>query len=470
MVQNIAIVDGYIIDQNPATGEIIEKVRVSSVEEVKEKVVKAKKAQPKWAGLPLNERVSLLKKAIKIGFGQSKDGSTKNAERVKELASLMNKEMGKLENEATEEVEGAVDKDTFLDLIEEANKPVDLETALIIREPHGLVGVSAPWNFPMDEILLLALPSLAAGNVVICKPSEVAPLCGAEVINSLKSYLPEGVLDLVQGDGAVGSLLFDLADMNALTGSAATGKKVMAACANTLKPLVCELGGKDPCLILEDADIEKAAKDALDFSVFNAGQVCCGIERVYIPSSKQKEFEAAILKHAENYEEIAPLVTLTQQAIVSNHVESALSAGARLLKGGPPQAEILKSTKPQGSSFYPLTILSDVPQSAKITREETFGPVVALTPYDPKDEEALVQLANDSEYGLTACVYGEKSHAATIAAKIQAGQVGVNCWPLAAAPPQCPFVGHKSSGFGYHSGFDGWRQFSKPKSIVYSQD
>jgi len=258
--------------------------------------------------------------------------------------------------------------------------------------------------------------------------------------------------------------------MNALTGSAATGKKVMAACANTLKPLVCELGGKDPCLILEDADIEKAAKDALDFSVFNAGQVCCGIERVYIPSSKQKEFEAAILKHAENYEEIAPLVTLTQQAIVSNHVESALSAGARLLKGGPPQAEILKSTKPQGSSFYPLTILSDVPQSAKITREETFGPVVALTPYDPKDEEALVQLANDSEYGLTACVYGEKSHAATIAAKIQAGQVGVNCWPLAAAPPQCPFVGHKSSGFGYHSGFDGWRQFSKPKSIVYSQD
>jgi len=380
---------------------------------------------------------------------------------------LMTKEMGKLASEAKEEAEGVVDKDELLNLIESANEDVKIsENAVITREPHGVVGVLAPWNFPCDEILLLALPALAAGNGVVVKPSEVAPMCGAAVVDGLRKALPPGLVGLLQGDGAVGALLVEQVDMIGMTGSSATGKKILESSAKHLKRCVLELGGKDPMVVLDSADLDKAAKDAVEFSVMNCGQVCCAIERVYVPDALSAEFAQKVVDLAKRYDPLdgtlAPMVSGVQKAIVAKHVDEAIAAGAKCLLGGPDAARRLEGATPPGSNFVPVTVLADVPHDAN--RDETFGPVVAITSYATLQQ--AVDYANDTPYGLSACVYGAPDAAFAVAKKIKAGQVGVNAWPLAVAPLECPWIGHGASGFGFHSGLDGWRQFSVPKSIV----
>lgn len=463
MVQGVVIEEGKLVDVSPRTGEVVARVPVSSEAEVVAAVAAARAAQVEWALRPLAERVALLKRAIKEGVGHG--GSE---ERLKELAELMTREMGKLEGEAREEAEGVADKDELLELVEEANADVVVGNgkAVITREPHGVVGVLSPWNFGFDEPLLLALPALAAGNAVVVKPSEVTPLCGAAVVEGMQAVLPKGLVGLVQGDGSVGAVLVDAVDMVAMTGSSATGVKILEKSAKDLKRVVLELGGKDPMVLLDTADLDLAAKDAVAFSVMNAGQVCCAIERVYCPASLASVFEAKVLDEAKSYDPrsgtLAPLVSKVQKDIVTRHVEEAVAAGARCLLGGPEAAKALDADMPPGSCYVPVTVLADVPHDAN--REETFGPVVAITPYD--DLDVAVGMANDTRYGLSACVYGDKSAATAVAKRLKAGQVGVNAWPLAVAPLQCPWVGHKHSGYGYHSGFDGWRQFSTPKSII----
>ncbi|KAJ8610694.1 hypothetical protein CTAYLR_005645 [Chrysophaeum taylorii] len=455
MVQGVEIKANKIQDLSPQTGELIAEVACATVEEVESTVARARAAQPAWAARPLEERVAMLKAAVKVFKDETQ-----------ELAALMTREMGKLIHESFEEVEGIADKDKFLELVEDANGEVVVANAIVYREPHGTVGIVAPWNFPMDEILLLALPALAAGNAVVVKPSEVAPLCGGAVVDGLNKTLPRGLLGIVQGDGAVGQILVDRVDMVGMTGSSATGKKILERASKSLKPCVLECGGKDPMLVLESANLETAAKDAVSFSVLNCGQVCCAIERIYVPETKAKEFEKLVVDEAKAYDPLdgtlAPLVSKVQRDVVAAHVTYALDAGARLLLGGPQVAADVEAKTPPGSSFYPVTVLADVPHDAN--RDETFGPTVAITPY--ADLGDALKMANDSKYGLTACVYGAEPKALDVAKKLKAGQVGVNTWPLAQAPLECPWIGHLESGFGYHSGPDGWRQFSVPKSIV----
>ncbi|EOD10296.1 putative alcohol dehydrogenase [Emiliania huxleyi CCMP1516] len=387
--------------------------------------------------------------------------------------------MGKILSEATEEVEGAADKDEFVRHVRAANECQLIGgSSILVRDAHGVVAVCAPWNFPVDEILLLAIPALAAGNAVVVKPSEVAPLSGQAAVEALQAGLPSGLVGLVQGDGAVGQRLVEspLVDMVAMTGSSATGKRIMSACAGGLKRLVLELGGKDPFIVFEDADLDLAAKDAVAFSLMNCGQVCCAVERVYVAEAVQAAFEERVVALARGYvagngldsgSKIGPMVSASQRKVVSSHVESAIAEGATCLLGGPAEAERLAGALPHGH-FYPATVLSGVPQGARITAEETFGPVVAITPFDG-EEATAVALANDSEYGLSACVYtGSAAKGARVAARIKTGQVGINNWPLINAAAQCPWAGQKGSGFGYHSGEDGWRQFSSPKSLVYA--
>lgn len=461
-MQGVVIEDGAIVDVDPRSGDVIARVAVSTVAEVEAAVKSARSAQTAWASMSLSERIAALKHAIRHGVGH--DGSE---ERITQLSELMTREMGKLSSEAREEAEGVANKDEMLTLVEAANADVVVtQSAVITREPYGVVGVIGPFNFPCDEILLLALPALAAGNAVVVKPSEVAPLCGAAVIEGLQSCLPDGLVGLVQGDGSVGAKLVDEVDMIAMTGSSATGKKILASAANQLKRCVLELGGKDPMVVLDSADLALAAKDAVTFSVMNCGQVCCAIERVYVPDALASQFEQLVLEEARKYNPLegtlAPLVSKVQKSIVETHVDRAIAAGAKCLLGGPQASAQVTAGTPPGSSFVPVTVLADVPHDAN--RDETFGPVIAITKYSNLDD--VVSLANDSKYGLTACVYGESDHASAVAKKIKAGQVGVNAWPLAVAPLECPWVGHANSGFGYHSGADGWRQFSVPKSIV----
>jgi succinate-semialdehyde dehydrogenase/glutarate-semialdehyde dehydrogenase len=465
MVQGVKIVEGSIVDENPANGEVIARVKVSTESEVNTIVSAAKAAQPKWAACDLKDRVAIMKRAVK-----------RLATDKVELAKLITREMGKILRESEEEVEGAANKDSYLDLVEAANRPVERGNCVVTRQAHGVVAVLSPWNYPVDEILLLALPALVAGNAVVVKPSEVAPLSGERSVSCLIDELSAeghtGLVGLLQGDGAVGKMLVAHPDIAliGMTGSCATGSNILKAASDRLKRVVLELGGKDPMVVLEDADLELAAEDAVTFSLANCGQVCCAVERVYVAESVSADFEQRVLARASKYvagdglepgTSIGPLVSQMQRTTVHAHVESAKAAGARVLLGGdlpPSEAE---------GNFYPPTVLADVPHASKITREETFGPVVALTAFDGSEETA-VALANDSEYGLTASVYTkDAAKGARLAARLRAGQVGINNNPFAHADEGCPWVGHRMSGYGYHSGEDGWRQFSVPKSIVH---
>mmetsp|Transcript_27560 Transcript_27560/g.87669 ORF Transcript_27560/g.87669 Transcript_27560/m.87669 type:complete len:276 (+) Transcript_27560:521-1348(+) len=256
--------------------------------------------------------------------------------------------------------------------------------------------------------------------------------------------------------------------MVGFTGSTETGKHILAAAATSLKPVVLECGGKDPMIVLDDAPLHRAAADAVAFSLFNCGQVCCAVERIYVAEKVASQFESLVVEHASRFQQadgpsLAPLASRTQRDLVHAHVTAAVRCGARCVLGGkmpPPH---------QPGSFYPPTVLVDVPHDGcRITREETFGPVVAITRFDGSEESA-VRLANDSKYGLTASIYGKDvERAGRVAAAIAAGQVGINTIPFSgSADAMCPFVGHKQSGYGSHSGADGWRQFSVPKSLVY---
>lgn len=464
MVQGVAIESGFLVNLNPATGEEIGRVPCTAPDELETIIQRAVQAQTIWArDVSLEHRMAVLKRGLEALSLQSE-----------KLATLIVEEMGKPLLEAQAEVDGATHKDAYLDILQASLAPQTRGTSIVVRHPLGVVAVLSPWNFPADEILLLALPALASGNAVIVKPSEVAPLTGALVVQTLASCLPEGALQLAQGDGSVGSQLVahPSIDMIAMTGSSDTGKKILQSAAPKLKRLVLELGGKDPMLVFDDADLQKAAADAVAYSLSNSGQVCCSIERIYVAESIYDDFAQRVAAHASEYKvghglesgvKVGPLVSSVQRDKVQEHVDDAVSKGARIL---------YQSTLPSDlkGSFYPVTVLSDVVDGMKAYREETFGPVVALTPFDGTEEEAI-RLANDSEYGLASCVYTrDKERAQRVASAIDAGQVGINCYSLEHMDIGCPWVGHKSSGFGYHSGPEGFHQFSIPKSLVFNPD
>ena len=311
-----------------------------------------------------------------------------------------------------------------------------------------------------------------AGNTVIVKPSEVTPLTGEMFCHALASKLPDGVLQVVQGDGKTGEQLVshDGIHMVAMTGSTATGKSIMNVCSKNLKRLVLELGGKDPMIVFKDADLDKAANDAVAFSLFNCGQVCCAVERVYVDESIQTEFENKVVDIAKKWKvgnptdestTMGPLVSSVQRDNVQKQVETAIDGGAKLLYQSP-------CPENKQGNFYPVTVLSSLKQDMPIQKLETFGPVVAMSTFDGSEETAI-EMANSSEYGLASCVYTDDlSKGSRVARKIRSGQVGINSFSLLAAQPKCPWVGHKQSGFGSHSGMDGFRSFSVPKSIVFT--
>lgn len=462
MVQGVLIENGVLKVRNPANGEIVGQVKCTTVEEVNQAISRAKVAQVAWSEKSLDERVQLLRECLE-----------ELSKHTDELAETITKEMGKVLSEAEDEVRGATHKDYWLELVQEANEPIIVGHACIVRDPHGVVAVCSPWNFPADEILLLAFPALAAGNTVVLKPSEVVPMTGAIVARALQAVLPQGVVEIVQGDGAVGAaLVAGDVQMVAMTGSSATGRKIMAACAKDLKRLVLELGGKDPMIVFADADLDRAANDAVTFSLFNCGQVCCSVERIYVEQSAKEDFERrcqAIMKEwvvGDGFDaksRIGPMVSGMQKEIVAEQVADAEKRGAKVLfRGDVP-------LNPRGN-YYPPTLLTDVTPDMLISNAETFGPVVCVTAFDGSEAEAI-RLCNSSEYGLAAYVYTQDlQKAKRVGMKVKAGQVGVNNWSLAKAPPECPWVGAKNSGFGFHSGEDGWRQFSVPKSIIFNEE
>lgn len=406
---------------NPSTAELIEKVRVSTPADVESAIASARGAQTAWQDLGLAKRHALLSSAL-LKFHELPGG-------LEGLALLVTREMGKVISEARAEIDGAVNKEIFLRLVRAANEVEILDKknggSMIVRDPHGVVAVLAPWNFPADEILLLSLPALMAGNTVVVKPSEVTPLVGKAIVECLQQYLPTGVLNLVQGDGEVGRLLVTNKDIDMIgfTGSCPTGRSIIAAAGPQLKRIILELGGKDPMVVFGDADLDAAAEQAVRFSLVNCGQVCCAVERVYVDSSIKQAFEEKCVEQIKKWKagdgmdplsHLGPMVSRTQKELVLKHVRDAIDCGAKCLYGQVQDSE--------GNLLQPI-LLTDVPQSAIITRQETFGPVVALTNFDGSEEKA-VELSNDTEFGLTAAVFTQDlDRARRVASKIRAGQV-----------------------------------------------
>ncbi len=448
-----------IHDVDPATGEPFAEIPCTTPAELAAAVARARAAQPAWAAMPANERAELI--------GRLADDLVTH---TAEIAQLITREMGKVHKDALGEVQGYA-KNVPLEL-QEVLKAIEPERfeggaseTVLVREPLGVVAAITPWNFPVGMPLSILIPALATGNTVVFKPSEHVPLVGAKLAELLNRHLPAGVLELVQGEGAVGAQLVDSdVDMIGFVGSRATGQHIMTAAARDLKRLVLELGGKDPMVVFGDADLDAAAESAVRHSLRNTGQVCCAVERVYIEDSVADDFAARVVAkardwaHGNGFEEsskMGPLVSREQRDKVEAQVIDAVERGAALLLGG--------TTPDGGGNFYPATVLANVPADAQVVRDETFGPVVCLSRFSGDEDEAVAQ-ANDTPYGLGANVWtGDKERGARVAARLKAGQVGVNRY-LGGAPGT-PWVGARQSGFGFLGGIEGHRQFTTPKTI-----
>ena len=440
---------------NPATGEVVGEVPVTPASDIPAVVARARAAQSAWEALGLEGRTELLRQSQEIF-----------AERTEAHGELMTKEMGKPLNEAIGEAKSLAYIDHELDEIVAALQPEVVEDkrlrSTVYHDALGVVGAITPWNFPMSMPAWMVLPALAAGNTVVFKPSEETPLSGQAYADVLNEVLPEDVLMVVHGADDQGRAIVQSdVDMIAFTGSREVGKHIMREASGTLKRVVLELGGKDPMIVLEDADIVRAAKFAALNSFRNAGQVCVSTERIFVLDSIADEFEAALTDFASEMTQgdgmenpdLGPMVNAGQRDHVLAQVDAAVEAGATVLVGGEGHRD----------NFIVPTVLAGVTEDMDIASTETFGPVACVTRVASADE--AIDRANDTHFGLGAVVFGQdEANTAAVARRLTAGMIGVNRAPGGAVGT--PWVGARQSGFGFHKSPDGHKQFTQTRVLT----
>jgi acyl-CoA reductase-like NAD-dependent aldehyde dehydrogenase len=457
--------------ENPATGQVIAHVPDLGPEAVAELARRARAAQPAWEALGFDGRGRVLRRAQRW--------LVDNAERVIETIVT---ETGKAweDAQAAELAYGASAfgfwaKEAPRYLADERVKSASVLVTgkrLVLRyRPLGLVGVIGPWNYPLTNSFGDCIPALAAGNSVILKPSEVTPLTSLLLADGLRECgLPEDVLQVATGRGPTGEALIDAVDMVMFTGSTETGRKVMARAARTLTPVALELGGKDPMIVLSDADLERAANAAVYYSMLNTGQTCISIERAYVEASVYDAFVAKVTEKARALRhgvpagpgsvEVGAMTHGPQVDVVERHVEDARAKGARVLVGGARGARA-------GQWFEP-TVLADVTHDMAIMREETFGPTLPIMRVADADE--AVRLANDSPYGLGASVFsGDVARGEAIARRLDTGSACVNDALVNYYALELPMGGAKASGMGYRHGAGGIRKFTQHQALLVSR-
>lgn len=432
---------------NPATGEVEGEVAVTPINQITEVVKNAHIAQKQWKNLSVDERINYLEKATR-----------KAAPHTQELAELLSREMGKDYRRSSGEVNGVINGTSYIaSEVKQAVQPQKTGGSTLHYMPLGVVGVISPWNYPLAMFNNLMIPALIVGNTVVLKPSEETPLIAQRYIELLNEVLPENVLQIIHGRKEVGQALVESdVQMIAFTGSQAAGKDIMKRAASGVKRLVMELGGNDPMIVLPDADVNHAARYAVAASLENSGQMCTAAERIYVHESIKEEFENQVTNIASQYQigtwddpntNVFPIINEKQRTNIIAHIQDAIDKGAKVLLGGTEHPE----------HFVKPTVLTDVPASAIMESEETFGPVISISSFNSVEE--VVERANNSRYGLGASVYGT-ANVDEIAQQLEAGMVGVNK-PAGASP----WVGAKQSGFGYHGSIDGHRQFTQVKVI-----
>ncbi len=454
---------------NPATGERIATVPVDSPEQVAATVAGVRANQADWEEMGIEGRYHWL--------GKLRDWILDNQDRI---LDTMQRETGKVRADASNEPVYLADIINFYGtkaskfIGEEsvrAHSPLLASKKLRVQyRPHPVVGIISPWNFPLILSLGDAIPALQAGAAVVVKPSEFTPLGLAELVDAWKHEIggPD-VFDCVQGIGETGGALVDNVDFVQFTGSDRTGRKVMARAAETLTPVSLELGGKDPMIVLADADLDRAANAAAWGGMMNSGQICMSVERIYVEEPAYDEFVAKLTAEvgrlrqgadsARDPKDVGAMTSPNQTAIVEDHVGDALASGARALTGG-------KRVEGPGDYFEP-TVLVDVDHSMKVMRDETFGPVVGVMKVG--DAEEALRLANDSRYGLSGSVFGERQRAERVARRVECGAINVNDVLVNYFASDVPMGGWKESGIGYRHGEPGIKKFCRSESVVITR-
>jgi acyl-CoA reductase-like NAD-dependent aldehyde dehydrogenase len=453
---------------NPATGEILREFQCASEAEVGAAVGRARAAQPAWNGLGLRKRIAVLR-----------NFQHRLHEKKSEIATAITLEAGKPYAEAlVTEVLVVLDAARFLienafrllrdEAVPHGNLATKLKSGQLIREPYGVVGIISPWNYPFSIPATETLAALVTGNTVVLKPSELTPLVAQELQSLLRAAgVPEDVFQVVVGDGAAGSaLVHSSIDKLVFTGSVATGKRIAMAAAEQLLPVVLELGGKDPMLVLDDADVDVSSSAAVWGAFVNAGQACLSVERCYVHRSLYEDFLNACVEKTKKLRvgngmdpqtDVGPMIHERQLRIVELQVEDAKARGARVLAGGARLNEV-------GPNFYAPTVLADVTHEMRIMREETFGPVLPVMAFDVDDE--AIRLANDSEYGLAASVWTrDRVRGERLARRIQAGTVMVNDVISCFGISEAPHGGVKASGAGRTHGRFGLEEMVRLKYV-----
>ena len=449
---------------NPATGEKFGEVGVATAADVQAAQREMATAAVDWAQKSVRERVKILRQLQQILIDE-----------VNAITAVMNRDGGKSRQDALSELFMTVDLlNQYCQHAPHWLRRQRVSSGLQLfkrcyteKRPYGVVGVISPWNYPLVLTLTPVFAALLAGNTVLVKPSEVTPAVGV-MMDSLFQLVPDlaPYVRFLHGDAHTGAaLIASRPDLIYVTGSTKTGRSIMRAAAETLTPVICELGGKDPMIVLEDADIAAAARWGVWGAFYNAGQTCMAVERVYVVQPVYEAFVTAVLEETkqlkvgyspkiDDQHHIGPMTLERQFDTIREHLQDALAKGANILFGG----------EREGMFMQP-TILVSVDHSMKIMQDETFGPIMPIM--KATDETHAIQLANHSDLGLSASVWSQDIHRAErVAKQLQVGSVNINDTITHFAIPNLPFGGIKQSGLGRSHGKEDVLQFARTHSYA----
>ena len=444
---------------NPANGAFIVDVHTDDAASVIAKVAQARAAQPRWAKTPLDQR-----KACIVRF------RALLAERIELLARTLTSEMGKPIKQARNEINGLLGRiDFFLEQVASATGPETVlseggMTERIAHDPLGVIANISAWNYPYFVGGNVFIPALLTGNAVLYKPSEFAALTGWHIARLLhEAGIPQDVFIPLIGTGEVGAALLEQKlDGVFFTGSYATGARIAATVGARMMRLQLELGGKDPTYVCDDADVKVAAESLADGAMYNTGQSCCSVERIYVHASIYDAFVEVFVATVRGFKLGDPLDETTyigaltrapQLEVLESQVADAVAKGARLLTGG--------KRIPRAGNWFEPTVMVDVNHSMELMNEESFGPIIGIQKV-AGDNEAVV-LMNDTRYGLTAGVFTrDAARAEVLLEKINAGSVYWNCCDRVS--PRLPWSGHGDSGVGVTLSTYGIQTFTRPKA------
>jgi acyl-CoA reductase-like NAD-dependent aldehyde dehydrogenase len=446
---------------NPATEEIIQEYQIMTKEQINDKVKKAQNTFQEW------------KKDAAKRAGLLHDFANELRKDKENLARTATNEMGKAIKEARSEVEKCAwvmeyyaDNGQILSTDEIVN--TDARKTVIKFQPIGVIGSIMPWNFPYWQALRFAAPSLMIGNTIVLKPASATMQCGIEIEKAfIRAGLQDGVFQTLVGDSSIAESLID-SDINAVTftGSVPVGAKVAQRATSKLKKTVLELGGSDPFIVCEDADIEKASNGAIKGRFINCGQSCIASKRFIVTKKVANEFTEKFVQKTEKLKvgdplsddtDIGPLVNVSGLEKIESQVKESVREGAEVLTGG-------EQTDARKGYFYRPTVLKNVTPKMHIAQEEVFGPVAPII--IAANEVEAIKLANDSEYGLGASIWTQDlDKAERLSSRVESGIVSVN--NVVASDPRVPFGGVKKSGFGRELSRYGMLEFVNIKSVRF---